>query len=216
MQLSLIRIQLWTLVGLVLGALVIAPDFATAAAKRTAPRGYHIVTVKKAGFRIAVPDKWGTVDFTGTKAERQRQRLAKRYPKLASVLERAKGVAANGTLALVAIDPKGNGDTPDATVDLDPNVSSLSTPDQYVAGQTRSPQFRDVSAEQTKVAGRDAVKVTSTRQIRLATGATADLRYTVFHFLGAKGKYTVVFTAADTKRQDAVLQKMIGSFTLLP
>jgi hypothetical protein len=212
--------RVWTVVALVLGALVLVPDLATAAATRPAPRGYHTVTVKKAGFRIAVPDTWGTVDFTGKNAERQSQKLASRNPELAADVERIKrtGAALEGKLALFAIDRKSSaGAQTVLQVELDP-TASLKTPDEYAAGQSQSPQIRDVSAEMTEVARRQAVKVTSTLQGRdRSTGAIVDLHLTVFHFVDAKGKYSVIFQAVgpESSNQDPVVQKIIGSFTLL-
>src|SRR5262245_47842749 len=51
------------------------------------PDGYHTVTVKKAGFSIAVPDTWLVLDGTAKGFRKRLQKAAEANPKLAPYLE---------------------------------------------------------------------------------------------------------------------------------
>jgi hypothetical protein len=173
----------------------------TAKGRRSDPApaaGYETVTVKKAGFRVSVPEEWQKIDLTRDDAEQLLETLREQAPELADSIPADAVSAAAANIKLFAISPTGS----NFNVIVTPDVQFLPTPDEIES--TVEDQFgtvaTDISAKRTRVDGKKAVKGTYVIPIQ-----ERELRFTQYIVVGNKGGLVLTFTfptgdaaAADT------------------
>jgi hypothetical protein len=170
------------------------------------PDGYHKVTVKKAGFSIAVPDGWLTLDLTRKDIDKAFKQMRESSPELAASLpENASTLTAQG-LKLFAQDASGGGSN--VNVIASPLVASRPTP-EAVRGLLKD-AVPNVEVKKTRVAGVRAVEAAGT----FAIGATT-VHSTSYFVLGKSGLLQITFSGLEDGRQDPTVQTMIGSLKLL-
>ena len=177
------------------------------ASRPEAPSGFKTVTIKKAGFSIAVPKAWVVLDVTRKDVSNIFSELKKRFPKLAASLPTNVESLVAQNIVLLALEQGAS---------FHSNVNVLRIP-----GITQAPTITDIEASakqvsptatlsKTKVAGVSAVKVT----YQLMSG-TIPVATTQYALLGPKGGLSFTFTAAQDDPHTSVFSKMVKSIKLL-
>src|SRR5262249_52304056 len=178
------------------------------------PPDYRTVTVKKAGFTIAVPKRWVTLDPTSKGLQGQLKRLRKRNPELAKTALSPDALAQGAkTSVLFMLDTAG--ETFHANVHVALVRDAVSPPSQDdIRGELNGEGFPEVETNMTNVADVEAVEAASQQDVNYAQG-TLTLHMTVYALLGDKGGIAIIFTGLDDGRQDPTVQTMIQSLKLL-
>lgn len=180
-------------------------------ARSKPPRGYHTVTVKNAGFSIAVPNPWVTLDPTSKDFSNRLKKFRKANPDFLSSNEVDVAVKHS---KLFAIDPAGDSFHSNVNVTHFPDVSRAPTEDEIRGSLTTFAS--DIETKPMSVAGSAGIEAAYQFQVNVPEGGAAPrLHGTAYAVLGRKGGLLVVFTALEDGRQDPTTQTMIHSLKLL-
>jgi hypothetical protein len=185
-----------------------------AAGSEKPPPGYRIVTVKKAGFSIAVPKRWVTLDPSSKAFQAELKKLRKRNPELAKTSLSPEVLAqAAKTSVLFMLDTAG--DTFHTNVHVAHVRDAISPPtEDDIRGGLEAEGITEVETNMTSVADVEAVEAASQEDVNYPQG-TLTLHITAYALLGNKGGLAIVFTGLDDGRQDPTVQTMVQSVKLL-
>jgi hypothetical protein len=186
------------------------------------PPGYHAVSVKKAGFSVAVPDSWAVLDLTQKPLKAHVKDLAQNHPALADYFS-SDGFSHDTALpytALFAADGTTTAPTPDNL-----RVEHYRQPGErlvdamkHIGSTLKRAGLQDIEVAKTKVAGRTGIEATGF--LNLGPYPVHESSYFVPEHAGyfvpgrAGFLYVLVFVTQADSRQDPVVQTMIQSFTL--
>ena len=181
------------------------------------PPGYHTVTLKKAGFSIAVPDTWLALDPKSKSYVDNLDRVAAANPKLASLMKQGAGLVASNA-QFFAADQTSTGSSANLVViPLPIDKSELSNPTgvQTVLKASFQGQVPDLATHKTKVAGTPALLSTGTLHATRPDGTPVTV-YVSFYLVSSKiGVLDFDFSTTDNGQQDRTVQTMLHSLKLL-
>lgn len=196
-------------VALLVLAAVVAP--ATAALAKDAPAGFRTVTVAKAGFSIAVPKGWVTVDATSGNVSKVLKKARKAFPSLGDVLPANTSTLLAQHLKLLVIDKEG------ASFHTNLNAIVFDQGESVTQGDIQQQLEQidpSVVVESTTIAGKSGIKATVHLTGNASDGSTVEVVATQYYVKGPKGVLEITFSsAADTPNTD-VRDTMIGSVSL--
>jgi hypothetical protein len=182
-----------------LGATALA-DVSTAA-----PDGFRNVKVKAAGFKIAIPEEWETVNLTKADADELFAELREQAPELSAQLPSDVSDLIAQNAVLFAIDPEAeDGFASNLNVLEVPGVSDDPTIDD-VRGQFES-IADEVEFEETELDGKPAVRT----DYVLAVGGS-EVRGVQYVVLGPNGGLVFTFTAGNTGDVPEEFETMVES-----
>ena len=186
---------------------LVAPEASANVA--TPPDGYHTVTVKKAGFSMAIPDTWLVVDATSKNFRDQMQKVADANPQLGPLVEQvdpsfSKLFAADQTNLTFSNNVQ--------VVAVDYDKSVISQPKAVKAGLEALETFQDIEVTKTKFAGRRALGVHATFDVNSPEGTSVRVHSTSYLVAAKKGVLQIVFSTLEDGRQDPTVQTMVDNF----
>jgi hypothetical protein len=190
-------------------ASVVAP--ATAALAKGAPAGFRTVKVAKAGFSIAVPKDWVTLNATSGDITKVLQKARKNFPSLGDALPTSASSVIAQRLKLLVIDQQGGS--------FHANLNAiLFDQGERVTGDDIQQQLEQVDpgvkVEKATVAGKAGVKATLKASGKASDGSAIAVVVTQYYVTGPKGVLEITFsTAADDLKAD-IRDAMIESLTL--
>jgi hypothetical protein len=200
----------WTLSASLAGA---SPPERGAGTEKPPP-GYRTVTVKKAGFSIAVPKRWVTVDPNSKTFQDTLKRLRKANPNLAHTLLSPRNLAQEAkNSVLFVLDTGGGKFHSNMSVAFVRDVTSPPSEDDVRQG-LNAQGLSEVETRTTNIADVEGVEAASQQDVNTPQG-TLTLHTTEYAVLDDKGGLILVFTGLDDGRQDPTVQTMIQSLKLL-
>jgi hypothetical protein len=194
---------------LALGSMIL-PATAGADTAVKAPPGFKTVKVKKAGFSIAIPKDWRTLNATSKTASDLLENLQEAAPELADQLPaEVEDLAAQNIVLLSYAAAPHEGFTANVNVLFLPDETDLPTLDE-LAPVVRSIAEPGIGLTETTLAGQDAVRAS----YRVVSG-TISARLLQYAFIGPGGLLQFTFTEGenDTTRDD--FEAMADSIKLL-
>jgi hypothetical protein len=199
-------------VGLTIGGVVGA--ISSAAAKtdvKATPTGFQTLTVKKAGFSIAVPGTWGAVDFTKKSADKLLTALQQNFPSLASQLPGSASAYLQKNVVFVAIE-KTNGFAANLNVIRLPGLNTAPTISDISASILQiAPQAKFTN---TRVGGVRAVRAKYNLSVTTAQGRISGV-ITQYAFTGNRGGLIVTLTGSIDNPHGALFKTIIKTVKLL-
>jgi hypothetical protein len=183
-----------------------------AASKPTAPTGYHVVTLKQGGFRIAVPDTWLALNPKAKSFSSTLNEVAVANPKLAPTLKQFSTLAASSLfMAADQTDPSFAANLVVLPVAID--KSELSNPSDVNSALKASlqGQVADLETRKAKVAGARAVVSSATLTAKRPDGTPFTAYLTIYLVSGKGDVIDFTFTSASAGQTDATVQTMIHS-----
>ena len=176
------------------------------------PDEYHTVTVKKAGFSMAVPDAWLVLDPTSKNFRDRMQKAADANPALAPFIEQIDP-STNRLYAAHQTNPSFADNV--AVLSLGDDKSAISQP-KAVKAELEAPEvFQDVEVHKTKVAGRRALEAHATFEVNSPDGTRIRVHSTSYLVPAKKELLQIVFSTLEDGRQDPTVQTMVDNFKFL-
>jgi hypothetical protein len=199
-------------------AFVASPASATTGANGAAPAGYHLVTVKKGGFTIAVPDTWLALNPKSKAFVAALNKVAAKNPKMKDALQTAvASLGSNGQF--MAIDASGGDYSPSLTVSALPvDKSALDDLDGLKSAyQQTLPEgvLQGVEARHATVDGLTAAEITASMRLTTLSGQAVTAYGTSYFLSAAHGVLEFDFGTLDPGAQDSTLQTMLSSLRVV-
>jgi hypothetical protein len=172
------------------------------AATRPEP-GFHVVTVKKAGFSVELPDTWVAIDLTKKQAAALLKGVRKKLPELAAQLPDDIAAFFQQNVKFFAVDP--------APGERHGNVNAVLSPDALVLPPKKANKkyYKEaglfgVHIVDAKIGGRPGYELNGMNQRQ-------------FWVIGNRGLLIFAFSSstADDPRDDPVVMTMMESVKLL-
>ena len=176
-----------------------------------APAGFRTVNVAKAGFSIAVPKDWVTVDATSGNVTKVLKKARKAFPSLGDVLPANASALLAQHLKLLVIDKEGASFHSNLNAIVFDQGESVTQDDIQQQLEQVDP---NVSVESTTIAGKSGVKATVHLTGNGADGSTVDVVATQYYVKGPKGVLEITFSSAADAPKTDVRDTMIGSISL--
>jgi hypothetical protein len=190
-------------------AMVIAP--ASAALAKAAPSGFRTVNIAKAGFSIAVPTDWVTVNASHGDVTKVLNKARKDFPAVGDVLPANSSDVIAQHLKLLVIDQQGTSFHSNLNAILFDNGESVTKNDIQQQLEQVDPA---VIVESTRVGGKAGVKATVHLSGHGSDGSTVDVVATQFYVKGPKGVLEITFSSAADDLKTDIRDTMIGSISL--
>ncbi len=196
------------LVMLAAGLMISTTASVGAETAQKAPPGFKTVKVKKAGFSVATPKSWATVDITQENADALLDNIRDAAPDLAAQLPSNISDLVAQSMVLISFSDETVDDfTPNLNVLLFPGVSDNPTIEEIeleLGSIAEDAEFSEVT-----VAGQDAVKA----EYDLSSG---DIQAHLIQYVltGPKGGLVITFTTAQGASTDD-FDKILKSVKLL-
>jgi hypothetical protein len=196
-------------VALLVLVAVLAP--ATSALAKGAPAGFRTVTVAKAGFSIAVPKDWVTVDATSGNVTKVLKKVRKAFPDLGDVLPANASTLIAQHLKLLVLDKEGASFHANLNAIVFDQGESVTEADiQQQLEQIDS----GVNVESATIAGKSGIKATVHLSGNASDGSTVEVVATQYYVKGPKGVLEITFSSAADDPKTDVRDAMIGSLSL--
>lgn len=190
-------------------AMVVAP--ASAALAKAAPSGFRTVNIAKAGFSIAVPNDWVSVDTTKGDVAKALTKVRKTFPSLSGALPaNAKDVFAHH-LQLLVLENAGAAVPARVNAILFPQDAKFS---KSSIQQELTQVDPGVVVATVKVAGKAGVKATIHLTGNAADGSTSQVVATQYFVKGPKGALEFTFSAPADDPRTEIFDTMIASLAL--
>ena len=176
--------------------------------------GYHMVTIKKAGFSLEVPNTWLALDPTSKSYAEVLRRVAAANPKLAPSLKQFSSVASS--VVLFAVDQSDADFASNlSVVPLPLDKSVLSDPaDVQTVLKAQLPQASGLKVQKTKVAGVGALVATAALNANRPDGSPYTAHLTAYFVASKSSVLDFDFSTSDDGRQNSTVQTMVNSLTL--
>jgi hypothetical protein len=192
------------------------------AATRTArnpetPPGYHRVTVKNAGFSVALPDTWLALDPRSKTLAVDMSRAATANPKLEPLLRQFSAISSS--IRLFAADQTNTTFSSNLLVLPIPiDTSELSHPRdvQTVLNSVLQGHVVGLETHKTRIAGASALVSTGTLSALGTNGTPFTVHATIYLVSTKHGVMDFDFSTPDSARDDATLQAIVDHIKLLP
>jgi hypothetical protein len=196
-------------VALLVLAAVAAP--ATAALAKGAPSGFRTVNAAKAGFSIAVPKDWVTVDATSGNVTKVLKKARKDFPSLGDVLPANASTLLAQHLKLLVIDKAGASFHANLNAIVFNQGEGVTQDDIQQQLQQIDPS---ANVETSTVAGKSGIKATVHLTGNGADGSTVEVVATQYYVKGPKGVLEITFSSAADEPNTDVRDTMIASISL--
>jgi hypothetical protein len=181
---------------------------ATAGVASAAPKGFRTIQVDDAGFSIAVPKSWATVDLTAENAEELLETARETSDALGAQLSGNVSDYRSQNVVLLGADKKAEAFVTNLNVINVQDVTDAPTVDD-VASQVES-LAPDAEVGETTVDGEPAIRA----QYELSRG-NISASLTQIALSGPNGALVITFTASQDDPQTSRISKMIKSLKLL-
>jgi hypothetical protein len=186
-------------------------------ASGAAPAGYHLVTVKKDGFTIAVPDTWLALDPKSKVFAAALKKVAAKNPRIRDALPAVLASMGSNT-QLMAIDASGGDLSSNLTVSLLPvDKSELADLEglksAFAQGLPKGVQST-VEARHTTLDGLSAAEATGRMSLVALSGQTVTV-YAASYFVASGSRVLqFAFGSSEPEAQDATVQTMLASLRI--
>jgi hypothetical protein len=188
-------------IGLVAGG-------AAGASVAAAPKGFKTVTVEDAGFSMAIPKPWVTLDLTAEDAEELIEQAREEFPALADFLSGDVAEYAAQNVVLLAADKNATDFTTNVNVIHLDEVTEAPTIDDIASQvETLDP---DAEVREVTIDGQPGVRA----DYELSRGSL-EASLTQLAVSGPEGGLLITFTASQDDPQTVRINKMIKSLKLL-